>query len=516
MNRNLKKKEFVKRRKGITLIALVITIIVLLILAGISISMLAGDNSILNSATEAKRITGEKSIAERVQLAYMGALAATKEQTSDEGFTNALTAELNKEFGENNYSLNDLPGVTIDEVQYGFDGTVVGGENSGGVTPTPTQVAALPTDSGTKPYLPSSSYKQLLGTDLSAGLVITDATNPADTTNPGNEYVWIEVPNDGSGPNYSSVTGPEDCTNIEEALIAYSGFAKTGSDNKTTRLGWKDEWYDGTSHTYDGTKWYDYNGTENTSYSGNINDKMGCGLTYSEYTILKQKMLKSIYRNGGFWIGRYEAGINIARGSHTSIDGLQALSKVNAYPFNYVTCSEAQQLATRVAILDANNSNNYSSSLMFGVQWDLVIKHLENKGVTNARSDSGSWGNHRNKVFNIDRGKYGVSSPWNNFIDYIIATENKVTVNNGVSRKVGTTSANRILLTTGASETNCKKNIYDLSGNVYEWTLEHATSYSKMPYARRGGNLDSLSSKYQASCRDDYYTTYEYGSGGRF
>ena len=46
------------QEKGITLIALVVTIIVLLILAGISISMLTGQNGILNRASEAKQNTG--------------------------------------------------------------------------------------------------------------------------------------------------------------------------------------------------------------------------------------------------------------------------------------------------------------------------------------------------------------------------------------------------------------------------------------------------------------------------
>ena len=53
---NLNKKF--KRNKGITLIALVVTIIVLLILAGISISMLTGQNGILNRASEAKKLNG--------------------------------------------------------------------------------------------------------------------------------------------------------------------------------------------------------------------------------------------------------------------------------------------------------------------------------------------------------------------------------------------------------------------------------------------------------------------------
>lgn len=50
-------KEKFKMNKGITLIALVVTIIVLLILAGISISMLSGDNSILTKAGDAATLT---------------------------------------------------------------------------------------------------------------------------------------------------------------------------------------------------------------------------------------------------------------------------------------------------------------------------------------------------------------------------------------------------------------------------------------------------------------------------
>ena len=49
-----------KNNRGITLIALVVTIIVLLILAGISISMLTGQNGILNRATEAKELSDIK------------------------------------------------------------------------------------------------------------------------------------------------------------------------------------------------------------------------------------------------------------------------------------------------------------------------------------------------------------------------------------------------------------------------------------------------------------------------
>ena len=57
-----------KKETGITLIALVITIIVLLILAGVSIMMLTGDNGILNQASNAKVKTAHQQVFEALQL----------------------------------------------------------------------------------------------------------------------------------------------------------------------------------------------------------------------------------------------------------------------------------------------------------------------------------------------------------------------------------------------------------------------------------------------------------------
>ena len=57
-----------KNNKGITLIALVITIIVLLILAGVSIAMLTGDNGILTQASTSKTNTQVAEVVERVDF----------------------------------------------------------------------------------------------------------------------------------------------------------------------------------------------------------------------------------------------------------------------------------------------------------------------------------------------------------------------------------------------------------------------------------------------------------------
>ena len=55
----------VKEEKGITLIALIITIIVLLILAGITLSMILGPNGIIQTATEARDKTEEAALNEQ-------------------------------------------------------------------------------------------------------------------------------------------------------------------------------------------------------------------------------------------------------------------------------------------------------------------------------------------------------------------------------------------------------------------------------------------------------------------
>ena len=84
-------KKLLKNKDGITLISLVVTIIILLILAGISIGMLSGDNGILGQAGNAKTqtdIAGEKEI---IDLAVVHAMGKSKYGDIDEtSFTNEL------------------------------------------------------------------------------------------------------------------------------------------------------------------------------------------------------------------------------------------------------------------------------------------------------------------------------------------------------------------------------------------------------------------------------------------
>ena len=94
-----------KRNKGITLIELVFTIIVLLILAGVSISMLTGQNGILKRATEAKNTTEVASEKEGIQMAVATSQMASDNYTSIK--KDGLQSELNSYFGKEKTTLED-------------------------------------------------------------------------------------------------------------------------------------------------------------------------------------------------------------------------------------------------------------------------------------------------------------------------------------------------------------------------------------------------------------------------
>ena len=110
-----------RNQKGVTLIALVITIIVLLILAGVSIAMLTGDNGILTQANDAKITNIEGRVKEEMKLAVQAAkLAAESAAAKDSGYSaqaelDDVVTVLNKDFeGKSGYAVTkSTDSVTI-------------------------------------------------------------------------------------------------------------------------------------------------------------------------------------------------------------------------------------------------------------------------------------------------------------------------------------------------------------------------------------------------------------------
>ena len=321
-----------------------------------------------------------------------------------------------------------------------------GEENNGGSQ----TVSSGTTTGGT--YLPKG-FRQVSGTTLEKGLTIQDSQ--------GNQYVWVEVP---KTAEVYPTAGLEITEFTEDAYTAIETDLHTYTNDYRDGTSYKDEYY---------------------------SDAV-TGLTSAQYIELKQKMLKSVYQNGGFYVGKYETGIEDSpKKSYTSELTQTPVIKQNAYPYNYVTCSQAQTLANSM------ESGSHTSSLMFGVQWDLVLKYLETKGTAQAdlKTNSTNWGNYANNLWNItnENSKYAPNgSGW---------------TSGARGKKELNTS---ILLSTGASETFSKQGIYDIAGNVSEWTLEY-TSNSYYPCANRGGVYSNNGDVYPAADRDNGTTTF-YGT----
>ena len=412
-----------KSKKGITLVALVVTIVVLLILAGVSINLVLGDNGIISKAQEGKTKSAEA-------------------------------------------SENDLKGMNslIDEME-----TVLNGGNT----------------EETVPYLPSSDFHYDTSTSVDTGLVIADSN--------GNEYVWVVVPKSlYNNTNYNSnnekkPSSSTDYVNIEHCLQQYTAIYRNGTSYSdiyaadTANVGWfEDE---------------------------------------TEYNNLKNSMLKSVYENGGFYVGRYEAGIDTIKGENRTsdteknsdgkytIEGMPTpVTKADAYPYTWVTRTQAQNLANNV------NSGSRTSSLMFGVQWDLVLAFLS-KDTTKITStdvltkNSTTIGNYSDSAFQLRKtGKYALFSNYSLSSTWSLATiATEGYVDSGRNKLTQSSIANGTLVTTGTSEQSKVMNIYDVAGNVYEWTLEKASN-TGLPCARRGGYFNNTGSVVHASIRNGFST----------
>ena len=392
-----------KNQSGITLVALVVTIVVLLILAGVSINLVLGENGLITQAKEAREQTKSAEVNEKSQMD----------------------------------SVSDFISETVNNTE-------------------------LPQTNETKPYMPGDGFTKVEETNLANGLTIQDTD--------GNQYVWVEVPITATvyptaGLNITEFTTDE-YTKIEADLHTYTSTYR----NETS---FKDEWNEDINNSAD---WY----------------------TSEQYTAQKQKMLKSVYQNGGFWVAKYEAGLTEEnkRTSETPALTIVPQSKANLVPYIYVTRTEAKKLAEMVTY--TKGETTYKGSLMFGVQWDLVLKFIETKKIaTDAKivsklnSDSKDIGNYYDNQWNIT----------NTVAKY--STDNGSTFNACPYQK--TSNAN-VLLTTGADSSFSLMNIYDIAGNVWEWTLEY-TSFSVSPCASRGGDYYNTGSNFPVSYRSYDITT---------
>ena len=406
---------------------------------------------------------------ETVDLSKSNQYVWTKETSEIEKTPSNITLENNQKEYQFVKSVNTNKGYfknTDGKVQY----TIVDEEKWSDAYTKETEYEDVNGDKVTIPQGFKISMAPSMNT-VAKGLVVKDSNE--------NEWVWVEVPKTA----FTTAKKENEYDKIKADLIEYAKDYREGSEGQGRY--WTDEWYE------------------------------GCGISSSaEYVKLYNKMLSSVYKNRGFWISRYEIGDSTATESNTtrtSSSGKtgKAVSKPNQIPYNFVTCGQAQELANGMSI-----DSNKTSSLLFGIQWDLTCKFLEkNSNLTKAdlKSDSTNWGNYKNSSLTLYRGKY-VISPLDSSNKWKTFSEN--TTNYVINSKTLNDKNYYQLLTTGASEETNKMNIYDLTGNEWEWTLEHSTSDTQMPGTIRGGSFYYEGTVDPVAVRGNNYSTGCYADFG--
>ncbi len=367
-------KKLNKKSEGITLITLVITIIVLLILAGISIAMLTGENGILNRAKEASEKTEIATEKEQRQLAMYEA------------------------------SMN-LTGMTFQgvEIPVGFAPTRIAGEST-----------------------------------VDEGLVIIDSK--------GNEFVWIPCEYDSNSQ--------KDTENPNDDPVYYNDAEDEGidgkHDNRDSTWRYYQTWYNG------GT-WYD--GQPHT---------IG---------------MNSIKTHHGFYVARYEAGVPEEAEFYVSedmtgddltykdatdknatdkIETLAPVSKKENQVWNFISQTNAKIVAGNMV-----DNSDVKSYLIDSHAWNTICRLLEKKETTKNLKDSTTWGNYYNNTTTKYEKLKGL------WADYDL--------NNGINKQVEKYENTAIPkkmnnryteLATGICDDFKVYNIYDLAGNMWEWTTE--------------------------------------------
>lgn len=389
------------KNKGVTLIALAVTIVVMLILAGVTISVLNGENGIVKQAQKAKEESKIKELKEKVRIDIAGKRVeningelrvSVLKEILDKYFDNVpvetqITSETElkakEEYGKYEMKISD---IDVGEITYETSYTIFKDVN-GEQVPIP------------EGYIVSENSDENI---VNKGLVISDSR--------GNEYVWISCTVDSS-------------SNKLQYKRTEWGVEKDGTDNSRAI---KDEL---TLKDIDVT--YSKTDTDN-----GINEEIS-----KEIVAQINAEKESIKKYGGYYIGRYEVGK----------DNKTAVIKAEQEPYVNIKWSKAYELAKGIG-----GGEGATTYLCSSYSWDTAINFIQNTtGKNYATSIIGFNGNWKSQEVKDSSGK--VIKPVN--------------------------TAQR--LNTGLTTALC--NIYDMGGNVGEFTTELNPGTSQT-VVLRGGN----------------------------
>jgi len=296
---------------------------------------------------------------------------------------------------------------------------------------------------------------------------VTDS-NVADAQKNRNQYVWIPVSDiskfygiDANGKKWGKIYHFTTGTNSSELFDEITG---------TYPYNWSES--DGVMTISDKTSYREPDIVKSYDYDSILKTRgLGAKTTHEFLNQLEKEfnnMVASVEKYGGFYIGRYETG-NINQDTPVIQKGNTNISSQTWYNM-YKRCKN---------IKGANT--NVETGMIWGNQWDRTLMWLIETGSKTKEQiadDSTSWGNYYNATF-----------------EYVNSSGSTATKNENSSTKIPT----------GSAEYTKANNIYDLAGNVRDWTMEAYSTYGRV---YRGGGCYYDGDNYPADDRSYYNPTY--------
>ena len=334
----MKKEKNKKYEGGITLVALVVTIVILLILAGVSLNLVIGNAGILTRSKEAANKYGKQ--AENEQQGLNDVDDWMDEQFGDTGMKKVT---VNTKATKNGTINGQEPNINNPIIPKGYTPINAGSATWGDGNSSPAQ------------------------SSIDNGLVIKDDNN--------NEWVWIPV-------EESVLSGMYETSNEGIALSGDVGVT-TKMHTKTTTIGRTGDTKTIPRSTPNTTDYrepdlvtnYDKDEAYYKTILGFDTPKAMAEAFTADYA----NMISSIKKYGGFYIGRYEL----------SNEGVQkekaTLNNKNWYEL-YKKCTTL------------NASNKVESKMVWGIQWDLTCDFISKKGEQKSINDSTAWGNYKDST----------------------------------------------------------------------------------------------------------------------
>ena len=531
------KEKMLKNKNGITLIALVVTIVVLLILAGVSISMLTGENGIIKQAQEAK----EKSeIAEEKELVELSAVGATARNNGGEITYDNLDEELAINLGDREYTLDGTGPFTVTYTDSGrnyiveTNGEVVeAGKDETGIAIKLTlthenktlNVSELPNvKEVVDDNVPIPQGFYYVGGTKDEGIVISDTPND-DLDNPkhGNQFVWIPV-----NQNQKLMLEVESKENITEIVV----IQPDGSKSTISASG----------KTYNNEIAMTKNGVYEVEVKTATTTKIASRRVSSLYA--QDVKAFTITMTATFEVAAGEKYNTVselleAKGA----DSIETLLSTGGYPSIEIYMmseviyveelkEEFEELMKSMMVEFEDHNQNLESVNKYGGYY--IGRYEAGDGTTtsprgSSTSDTNTLVSRKGAyVYNWISNNSGLSSGmysgnvavtsqlitgagWDRALNWIIETgektEEEVLIDSrgwgNYSNSTGNATTNagsgNMNYTTGRSEYWKTNNIYDLAGNTWEWTQE---TYQSTSSVGRGGGYVSEGDYYPAGGRN--------------